>query len=68
VYNILPKRLHIHQLLLHVTVKDREVRYIFYCDLLPRPEGDELCTAEIIFTDEATFHVSGNVNPHNLRI
>jgi hypothetical protein len=37
-------------------------------DFLSRLEDDELFTAKIVFSDEATFHLSGNVNRHNLRI
>jgi hypothetical protein len=56
------------QLLQHVTAQDKEVRYTFSSDFLSRLEDDELFTAKIIFSDEATFHLSGDVNRHNLTV
>jgi hypothetical protein len=57
-----------YQLLQHVTAQDKEVRYTFFSEFLSRPEDDEIFTAKIIFSDEATYNLSGNVNRHNLRI
>jgi hypothetical protein len=57
-----------YQLLQHVTAEDKEVRYTFSSVFLSRIEGDELVTAKTVFSDEATFHSSGNDNRHNLRI
>jgi hypothetical protein len=56
-----------YQLLQHVTVQNKEFRYTFCSDLLSRLE-DEYFTAKIVLIDEATFHLTGNVNRHNLRI
>jgi hypothetical protein len=44
-----------------------QLRYKFRFDFLSRLE-DETFTAKIVFSDEATFHLSGNVNRHNQRI
>jgi hypothetical protein len=57
-----------YQLLQHATAQDKEVCYIFFSDFLPRIDENELFTAKIAFSDDATFHLSGNVNQHNLRI
>jgi hypothetical protein len=57
-----------YELLQHVTAQDKEVRYSFFSDFLSRLEDDELFTGKIVFSDEATFHLSGNVNRHNLVI
>jgi hypothetical protein len=43
-------------------------RYTFCCDCLSRICSDDLFTFKLVFSDEATFHLSGNVNQHNLRI
>jgi hypothetical protein len=52
----------------HVTAQDKEVRYTFCSGFLSRFEGNELFTTKIVFSDEVTFHLSRNVNRHNLRI
>jgi len=36
------------------------------CDVLSNPEGDEVSTEKTLFSDEATFHLSGNSKVHNL--
>jgi hypothetical protein len=51
-----------YQLLQYVAAKDKEVQYIFCCDFLSRLAYDEILTAKIVFSDEATSHLSGNVN------
>jgi hypothetical protein len=56
-----------NQQLHHVTAEDKDVRYAFWCDF-SRLEDDVLFTANIVFSDETTVHVSGNVNRHKLRI
>jgi hypothetical protein len=56
------------QLLQHAIAKDKEVRYTFCYDFLSRLEDDEFFTSKIVASDEATFHLSRNVNRHNLRI
>jgi len=38
------------------------------CDVLSKLEGDEMFTDKTLFSDEATFHLSGNSNVHNLWI
>jgi hypothetical protein len=45
-------------MLQHVTAQNKEV----CSDFLSRLEDDKLFTAKIVFSDEATFHLSGNVN------
>jgi hypothetical protein len=44
------------------------VRYEFCCDILARIENDNDLTARFIFSDEATFHINGKVNRHNVRV
>jgi hypothetical protein len=57
-----------YQLLQHVTAKDKEVCYIFALTFFQDLKITELFTAKNVFSDEATFLLSGNVNQHNLRI
>jgi hypothetical protein len=49
------------QLLRRVTAKNKDIRYTFFSDFLPTLEDDQIFTATIAFSDETTFHLSGNV-------
>jgi hypothetical protein len=57
-----------YQLLQHATAQDKEVCHTFCYDFLSRHEDDKLLAAKIVFSDEATFHLLGNINAHNLGI
>lgn len=47
---------------------DYAARSNFAHDMLSRLESDSDFLSKIVFTDEATFHISGQVNTHNCRI
>jgi hypothetical protein len=49
-----------YQLLQHVTAQIKEVHYKFCSDFLSRLE-DEIFTAKIVFSDEATFQLSATL-------
>jgi hypothetical protein len=44
------------------------VRYEFCREILARIENDNDLPARFIFSDEATFHINGKVNRHNVRV
>jgi hypothetical protein len=59
-----PYRLHLLQAL---TPQDRNRRLQFSTDFQQRQEEDGFAE-KLVFSDEATFHVYGTVNCHNVRI
>jgi hypothetical protein len=44
------------------------VRYEFCREILSRIVNDNDLPARFIFSDEATFHINGKVNRHNVRV
>lgn len=71
VWKVLRRRLHFKpyriQLLQHLKVEDYGLRLQF-CTTMQEAMMDEDFAAKLIFSDECTFHVSGVVNRHNVRI
>lgn len=71
VWRILRKRLRMKpyrlQLLQQLRDGDREKRLAFCVDIQTRLEEDGFID-RLIFGDESTFHLSGKVNKHNVRI
>ncbi|PNF43471.1 hypothetical protein B7P43_G10811, partial [Cryptotermes secundus] len=45
-----------------------KVKGVEFCKHMLKNMGDESFLPRVIFSDEATFHVSGKVNRHNVRI
>lgn len=72
VHDILRKRLHLHpykiQMAQHLYPADEDRRKEFAMDMLARLDEDPSFLSNIVYSDEATFHVSGKVNRHNCRI
>ncbi|GBN54596.1 hypothetical protein AVEN_21553-1 [Araneus ventricosus] len=70
--DVLHKRLHFKpykmQLVHQLKQSDLSIRFNFAVDMLHRIDVDNDFLQRIIFTDEATFHVSGHVNKYNTRI
>ena len=56
------------QILQALKPNDRPQRAAFATDMLERIDNDPNFLTMIMFSDEATFHVSGHVNRHNVRI
>jgi hypothetical protein len=55
--------------LLHaVRPRDNRKRYDFAVDILNELDKDEQFLHPVMFSDEATFHVSGHVHRHKVRI
>jgi hypothetical protein len=52
----------------HVTPQETKLVTHFAVHFSSRLEHDELFTAKIVFSDEATFLLQGNVNRHDLRL
>jgi hypothetical protein len=48
--------------------EDLAVRYEFCREILARTENDNDLPARFIFSDDATFHIKGKVNRHNVRV
>lgn len=72
VWRVLRKRLlfkpyHL-QLLQHLSDGDKTRRHHFCLELQQKVSLDEGFLEKIIFSDEATFHISGKVNRHNVRV
>ncbi|PNF31329.1 hypothetical protein B7P43_G10895 [Cryptotermes secundus] len=44
------------------------VKRVEFCDRMLKNKEDELFLPRVIFSDEATFHLSGKVNRHNVRM
>ena len=72
VHNIVRRRLKLYpykiQLVQALKPTDYAKREEFALTVLGRMEGDPNYLERIFFTDEATFHVSGLVHRHNVRI
>lgn len=72
VVKILHKRLRLHaykvQIVQALQPNDLPRRAEFATEILNRIDGDNDYLNRICFTDESTFHVSGMVNRHNVRI
>lgn len=71
VWRVLKHRLHMKpyklQLLQALHPDDHNKRYEFCCSMLDDMEEDNFAE-RLIFSDESTFHLSGKVNRHNVRI
>jgi hypothetical protein len=71
VWHILRKRLRLKlyrlQLLQALNPQDHNLRFQFCVDFQQRLEEDGFAE-KLVFSDEATFHVCGKVNRHNVRI
>lgn len=72
VHDVLHKKLRLRAYKVQITqelqVNDLPRRYAFALEMLSKMEDDDNFLKKIIFTDESTFHVSGVVNRHNVRI
>ncbi|KFM58440.1 hypothetical protein X975_09349, partial [Stegodyphus mimosarum] len=72
VYKVIKKTLRLHackvQILQVLKPDDRPRRMAFATDMLRRIEDDAEFLKPIMFSDEASFHLSGIVNRHNVRI
>jgi len=71
VWHILRKRLRVKgyrlQLLQTLTPQDHNLRLHFCVDFQQRLEEDGFAE-KLVFSDEATFHMCGKVNRHNVRV
>lgn len=71
-HKILHKRLHFHaykiQLLHGIKPNDKNKRVEYATYILNQIEENESFLNDVMFSDEATFHVNGCVNRHNVRI
>jgi hypothetical protein len=56
------------QLVQKLRENDKPVRHTFTLEMLSRKDDDDAFMKHMVFSDEATFHVSGKVNRHNWRI
>jgi hypothetical protein len=72
VVKILQKHLHLHAYTLQIVQalqpNDRPRRAAFATEILHRIDEDNDYLKRVVFSDEATFHISGKVNRHNVRI
>ncbi|KFM68849.1 hypothetical protein X975_25329, partial [Stegodyphus mimosarum] len=72
VYKVIKKKLRLHaykvQIVPVLEPDDRPRRVAFVTDMLRRIEDDAEFLKRIMFSDEASFHLSGIVNRHNVRI
>ncbi|KFM61825.1 hypothetical protein X975_12247, partial [Stegodyphus mimosarum] len=72
VYKVIKKKLRLHaykvQIVQVLEPDDRPRRMAFATDMLRRIEDDAEFLKRIMFSDEASFHLSGIVNCHNVRI
>ena len=72
VSKILRKRLRLHpyklQLVQKLHPENKETRHVFCGNLQYLMENDDGLLAKIIFSDEATFHLSGKVKKYNVKI
>lgn len=70
VWKILRQQLHFKQyrmqLLQQLKLEDYARRLDFCINMQEALEDEDLAT-KLIFSDEATFHLSGNVNHHNVQ-
>lgn len=69
---VLHKRLRLYaykvQILHEIKPQDRPQRQNFAADILERINQNNDFLSLVMFSDESTFHVSGKVNRHNVRI
>ncbi|KFM71601.1 hypothetical protein X975_16196, partial [Stegodyphus mimosarum] len=72
VYKVIKKKLRLHaykvQIVQVLEPDDRPRRMAFATDILRRIEDDAKFMKRIMFSDEASFHLSGIVNRHYVRI
>ena len=72
VHRVLHKRLRLYpykvQIVQQIKPDDRPRRQAFAIEMLDRIDRDPQFLGNVLFSDEATFHVSGSVNRHNVRI
>jgi hypothetical protein len=72
VHKVMHKRLGLHaykiQMVQELKPHDGPLRKAFAIDMLERIENDQNFLKNVVFSDEATFHISGKVNRHNCRI
>ena len=72
VHKVLHKNLRLHaykvQMLQAIQPNDMPRRKEFAVNMLQRISEDEAFLKRVCFSDEATFHVSGKLNKHNVRI
>jgi hypothetical protein len=72
VWQVLRNHLHLRpyrlQILQQLKPTDKVKRYDFCCKFLGNPANDDTIMNKLIFSHEATFHLYGRVNRHNLRI
>ena len=72
VHKVLHKRLRLHayklQIVQALKPDDRPRRAAFAEEILQRIDDDNGYLNSVCFSDEATFHVSGKVNKHTIRI
>lgn len=72
VWRVLKRRLHMKpyklSLVQALTNNDKEMRRTFCESMLEMVEDDETLFSRLVFSDEATFHLCGTVNRHNVRI
>ena len=72
VHKILHRRLRLYaytvQILQEIKPEDAPKRETFAITMLDRIAEDETFLSRMMFTDEATFHVSGKVNRHNVHM
>ena len=72
VHKVLHKNLRLYaykvQMLQELQPNDMPRRKEFAVNMLQRISEDEAFLKQVCFSDEATFHVSGKLNKHNVRI
>ena len=72
IHKIIHKRLHLCafkiQLRHHIKPNDRPLRAHFAVEMLLRIKNDNSYLDNIVFLDEATFHLCGKINKHNCQI
>ena len=68
VHKVLHKRLRLHayKLFNYLKPDDRPRRAAFAEEILHRIDDDNDCLKCVVFSDEASFHVSEKVNKHNV--
>ncbi|PNF17170.1 hypothetical protein B7P43_G09082 [Cryptotermes secundus] len=70
VWHVLRRRLvykPYHLQLVQALRANGKVKHVEFCDRMLKNMEDELFLPRVIFSDEATFHLSGKVNRHNVR-
>lgn len=72
VWRMLRRRLHMKpyrlSLVQALTNDDKRKRMEFCSLMMENMDEDDTFTSRLVFSDEATFHLSGKVNRHNVRI